>query len=161
MRGYAAIGLYHPKTRANVGGTLRAAFCFDAALVVVEGDRSHFNEGVGHCTNTLRSERHIPIVRTDDMHGAIPYGCVPVAVDLVDGATPLHAFQHPRNAFYVFGPEDGTLGGDILRRCRDKIMVPTRQCMNLAATVNVVLYDRLAKQKPSLALSSPHGRSQQ
>jgi tRNA(Leu) C34 or U34 (ribose-2'-O)-methylase TrmL len=25
-------------------------------------------------------------------------------------------------------------------------MIPTRLCMNLAATVNVVLYDRLAKQ---------------
>jgi len=25
------------------------------------------------------------------------------------------------------------------------VMVPTRECMNLAAAVNVVLYDRLAK----------------
>ena len=45
-----------------------------------------------------------------------------------------------------FGPEDGTLGPEILAWCRDVVYVPTRYCMNLAATVNVVLYDRAAKQ---------------
>jgi tRNA(Leu) C34 or U34 (ribose-2'-O)-methylase TrmL len=75
----------------------------------------------------------------------IPYDCVPVAVDLVDGAHSLPNYRHPERAFYVFGPEDGTLGKAVIDRCRDKIMVPTRFCMNLAATVNVILYDRLAK----------------
>jgi tRNA(Leu) C34 or U34 (ribose-2'-O)-methylase TrmL len=54
--------------------------------------------------------------------------------------------MHPERAFYVFGPEDGTLGTRHLSKCVRKIMVPTKFCMNLAATVNVVLYDRLAKQ---------------
>lgn len=53
--------------------------------------------------------------------------------------------NRPARAFYVFGPEDGTLGSDILSWCPQRLMVPTRTCMNLAATVNVVLYDRLAK----------------
>lgn len=35
----------------------------------------------------------------------------------------------------------------------DLVAVPTRFCMNLAATVNVVLYDRLAKsERPALKL---------
>ena len=47
--------------------------------------------------------------------------------------------------FYVFGAEDATLGARTLSWCRDVIYVPTAGCMNLAATANVVLYDRLVK----------------
>lgn len=75
----------------------------------------------------------------------IPFDAVPVAVDLVEGAVELPAFQHPTRAFYVFGPEDGTLGAATLHWCAHRVMVPTRGCMNLAATVNVILYDRMAK----------------
>jgi tRNA(Leu) C34 or U34 (ribose-2'-O)-methylase TrmL len=55
-------------------------------------------------------------------------------------------YVHPESAFYIFGAEDGTLGARVLERCRDRVMVPTNGCMNLAATVNVVLYDRMRKQ---------------
>lgn len=55
------------------------------------------------------------------------------------------SFQHPQRAFYVFGPEDGTLGKATLDWCQRRVMVPTRMCMNLAATVDVILYDRMAK----------------
>ena len=58
----------------------------------------------------------------------------------------LHEFEHPENAFYIFGPEDGTLGKKILSRCPYKTYIPTKGCMNLAASVNVILYDRLAKR---------------
>jgi len=146
MRGYAAIGLHRPKDAANIGGVLRAAFCFDAAVVVIAADRSRLaNDGIRHSTNTPKAERNIPVIRTDDLRASIPYDCIPVAVDLVDGAVPLHSFQHPQRAFYVFGPEDGTLGASVLDWCAQRVMIPTRMCMNLAATVNVVLYDRQAK----------------
>jgi tRNA(Leu) C34 or U34 (ribose-2'-O)-methylase TrmL len=88
----------------------------------------------------------MPVLRGDDLSALVPYGSVPVAVDLVDDAIPLPEFQHPERAFYVFGPEDGTLGQSILKWCSHRVMVPTRTCMNLAATVNVVLYDRLCKR---------------
>ena len=68
-----------------------------------------------------------------------------MAVDLVEDAESLPSFQHPNSAFYVFGPEDGTLGERHLSWCPRRLMIPTRGCMNLAATVNVVLYDRMAK----------------
>ena len=58
----------------------------------------------------------------------------------------LPEYQHPERAFYIFGAEDATLGARVLDRCRDRVFVPTVRCMNLAATVNVVLYDRMAKQ---------------
>jgi tRNA(Leu) C34 or U34 (ribose-2'-O)-methylase TrmL len=145
MRGFASVGLVRPKDPANVGGVLRAAYCYDASLVVIAGDRSKAKDGILHGTNTLKSERHIPIIRCNDLRESVPFGAVPVAVDLVDDADHLHAFQHPISAFYVFGPEDGTLDKAILDWCPYRVMVPTRMCMNLAASVNVVLYDRQAK----------------
>ena len=96
-------------------------------------------------TDTQAAHRHMPFLTCDDLRSMIPYGAVPVAIDLIDGAQPLPGYTHPQSAFYVFGPEDGTLGPDVLAWCRDVVYVPTRHCMNLAATVNVVLYDRLTK----------------
>ena len=141
MRGYAAIGLVRPKSAENVGSVLRAAWCYEAALVAIEGDRSP----VRACTDTPKAWRHIPVIRGEDLHAMIPFDAVPVAVDLVAEACPLQSFQHPQRAFYVFGPEDGTLGKRVLEWCERRVMVPTRGCMNLAATVNVILYDRMAK----------------
>lgn len=135
------MGLYHPKTPSNVGGVLRAAGCYDAALVVIEGQRYHKAP-----TDVHAFTRHRPLIQVDDLRAAIPHGCIPVAVDLVEGARPLHAYTHPESAFYIFGPEDSTLGKQVLSWCRDVIYVPTDLCMNLAACVNVVLYDRRAKQ---------------
>lgn len=141
MRGYAAIGLHMPKTPANVGSVLRAVGCYEAALVIISG---HRYKRAG--TDTQAAYRHIPLVQVADLHEAVPFDCVPVAIDLLEGATPLHQYKHPERAFYVFGPEDGTLGKGVTDWCRDKVYVPTKFCMNLAATVNVVLYDRMAKQ---------------
>lgn len=140
-RGFAAIGLFRPKTPANVGGVLRAAHVYGAALVAIQGDRTPIHS----CQDTTKAYRHIPVLRGDDLFALSPFDCVPVAVDLVDDAVPLPFFTHPERAFYIFGPEDGTLGRQHLDRCRHRVMVPTRFCMNLAATVNVVLYDRIAK----------------
>lgn len=142
MRGFAAIGLDHPKTPENVGSALRASQCYGAAMLAVAGKR--FKRA---STDTFKTWRHMPVLEVDDLQLVIPYGCVPVAVDLIPGAQDLTDYKHPERAFYIFGPEDGTLGERILSWCRDVVYVPTNRCMNLAATVNVVLYDRAAKMK--------------
>lgn len=143
-RGFACIGLVNPKTPSNMGGALRAAGCYGASLVVLAGARPiKLGKLV---TYTMKAYRHIPAQLCDDIFDAIPYDCVPVAVDLIEGAKSLPSYAHPERAFYIFGAEDSTLGRKITDRCRDIIVVPTTVCMNLAATVNVVLYDRLAKQ---------------
>jgi tRNA(Leu) C34 or U34 (ribose-2'-O)-methylase TrmL len=139
-RGFSAIGLMRPKDVHNIGGVLRAAYCYGAAMVAIQGDRTPIRSS----QDTPQAWRHPPVVR-GDLHALIPFDAEPIAVDLVDDAVPLPAFQHPQRAFYVFGPEDGTLGAATLEWCSRRIMVPTRTCMNLAATVNVVLYDRMAK----------------
>lgn len=139
-RGFAAVGLHQPKNALNVGEVMRAAGCFRAALVAVSGLRYQRAR-----TDTSATHRHMPMLHCTDLQDVIPHGAVPVAVDIIAGAVPLWSYTHPLSAFYVFGPEDGTLGPDVLSWCRDVIYVPTSQCMNLAATVNVVLYDRKAK----------------
>jgi len=141
MRGFAAVGLDHPKNKLNVGSALRACSVYRAAFLAVSGSRW----GARYSTDTMKAWRHMPFFQVDDLHGIIPYDCVPVAVDLIPNARALPGYTHPERAFYIFGAEDATLGDRILSWCRDVIYIPTAGCMNLAATVNVVLYDRLAK----------------
>lgn len=142
MRGFAAIGLHHPKTALNVGSVLRAAQCYGAAMVAHTGQRYR-----SACTDTMKAHRHLPLLTVDDLFAVVPHDCIPVAVDLLEGARDMTGYTHPERAFYIFGPEDGTLGRAVTDRCRDKIYVPTHGCMNLAACVNVVLYDRLLKMQ--------------
>jgi tRNA(Leu) C34 or U34 (ribose-2'-O)-methylase TrmL len=145
MRGFSAVALVNPKNGANVGSVLRAAGCYDASLVVISGQRPEHYMG-RLPTDTQKAYRNIPTLRVADVFEAVPYDCIPVAVDLVPNARNLVDFCHPERAYYIFGPEDGTLGKAITDRCKFAVQIPTRFCMNLAACVNVVLYDRMAKQ---------------
>jgi tRNA(Leu) C34 or U34 (ribose-2'-O)-methylase TrmL len=104
MRGYACIGLVNPKTPANVGSVLRAADCYGAKMVALSGRRFR-----SWPTDVTRGWRKFPFLHVEDLHAVIPYDCIPVAVDLIEGAQSLVSYQHPERAFYIFGPEDGTL----------------------------------------------------
>jgi tRNA(Leu) C34 or U34 (ribose-2'-O)-methylase TrmL len=139
-RGYCAIGLEQPKDHNNVGSALRAAGVYGASMVCATGIRYKRS-----ATDTMKHYRHLPFLQVPNLRDVIPFDCVPVAVELLDGAFNLVEYKHPERAFYIFGPEDGTLGTRITSWCRDVIYIPTNGCMNLAATVNVVLYDRLSK----------------
>lgn len=137
---YFAVGLYNPKTPENVGGVLRAMHIYGGAMIAKTGQRYR-----KHPTDAIKSYRHIPLIQVEDLKEVIPFQCVPVAVELLENATSLITYKHPKRAFYIFGPEDGSLGEKVTSWCKDIIYIPTKFCMNLAATVNVVLYDRLAK----------------
>lgn len=139
MRGYAAIGLFNTKNECNIGGALRAAHCYNAGMVAIQGKRYRRTS-----TDTTAAFHSIPLLH-GDLHELIPMNCVPVAVELKPNARLLTNYIHPERAFYIFGPEDGSVSNEVLSWCRDVIFVPTICCMNLAACVNVVLYDRLSK----------------
>jgi tRNA(Leu) C34 or U34 (ribose-2'-O)-methylase TrmL len=47
------------------------------------------------------------------------------------------------------------LGERVLSWCRDVVYIPTNGCLNLAACVNVVLYDR--QSKSNIAVSGGGG----
>lgn len=144
MRGYACIGLDNPKSAVNVGSVFRAANCYGAAFVAISGYRAIKNLG-RIPSDTPRMGRHKPVLRVDNLKDVTPFDCVPVAVDLIRNAKSLITYNHPQRAFYIFGAEDATLGNRITEWCRDIIYIPTNGCMNLAATVNIILYDRMAK----------------
>lgn len=143
MRGYAAIGLDRPKDTANLGGVLRAAQCYGASLVMLSGARMG-----KYATDTMKAYRHLPCVEVDDLLAHCPYGAQPVVVELCERAKPIFQFKHPASAYYIFGPEDGSVKKELIERVPHVIYIPMNGCMNLAATVNVVLYDRIAKQEP-------------
>lgn len=148
-RGFACVALANPKSAVNVGSALRAAGCYGACMVVIGGVRP--DKYMGRIpTDPQKAYRHVPVLRVGDVFDALPYDCVPVAIELIPDAKSLVDFVHPERAFYVFGPEDGTLGRHVWSRCKHVVEIPTRRCMNLAATVNVVLYDRLAKARRAM-----------
>jgi tRNA(Leu) C34 or U34 (ribose-2'-O)-methylase TrmL len=74
---------------------------------------------------------------------------VPLLIRTQQGATPLPTYQHTDKVLYIFGPEDGTIQQEVLDRADSVVFIPTIESLNLAAAVNVMLYDRLAKMPAS------------
>lgn len=140
---FASIGLVNPKSPENVGSVLRAAGCYGASSIFYTGNR--YWRASRYITDTKKVHQRIPALGVDDLRAAMPKDAVPVAIELVPGAQPLPEYQHPKKAFYIFGPEDGSVDKSLVNWCQDVVYIPTWGCMNLAATVNVVLYDRLVK----------------
>lgn len=141
MRGFYGIGLHMPKTHHNVAQALRAAFCYDANFVNISGERYSRSS-----VDTTRADKHIPVF--DGLTSVIdnrPRGSVLISVEITDDAFDLRTFCHPEQALYIFGPEDGSIPNHILDKSQCKVKIPTKVCMNLAATVNVLLYDRIQK----------------
>lgn len=141
------IGLTNPKSPTNVGGVMRAAGCYGAAQVRYTGQRYEYaaRNQTQYDTDTHHARGRIPLTPVADLLDDLPQGMKIVCVDLVLGAIPLPQFNHPEQAIYIFGPEDGTIRQQVIDRADAVVYVPTVGCMNLAASVNVLLYDRLAK----------------
>lgn len=137
------IGLINPKSASNVAVILRAAGCFGVSSVFYTGARYGYAKQFNEDTRKIRNK--IPCIALSDFDCLRPAGAKMVAVELTEGAVSLPKFVHPPNAYYVFGPEDGSIPQSVIDECDDVVYVPTFCSMNLAATVNVVLYDRLAK----------------
>ncbi|MEH6563926.1 MAG: RNA methyltransferase [Halopseudomonas sp.] len=137
------IGLSNPKSPTNMGAVLRAAGCFNADAVRYTGTRH--DRAAQYSTDTKQVARRLPATRVESLLEALPADTQVVCIELVEGAVPLPQFVHPARALYLFGPEDGTLEQALVDRADAVVYIPTQGCLNLAATVNLVLYDRLCK----------------
>lgn len=137
------IGLSNPKSPTNVGSIMRAAGCFNADSVLYTGSR--YDRAVKLNTDTKRISSTIPLTAVENLLTDKTDDLKIICVDLIEGALPLPSFDHPDRALYIFGPEDGTLKQSVIDQADAVIYIPSIGCLNLAATVNVVLYDRLAK----------------
>lgn len=142
------VGLVNPKDATNVGSVLRALGCFAADSVLYTGTR--YDYAAKHQTDTknvgAQGDRLRKIDCWSSALASLPEGTRMVCVELVVGATPLTEYEHPEHALYVFGPEDASITAELVRAAHDVVYIPTVGCLNLAATVNVVLYDRLLKR---------------
>lgn len=143
------IGLSDPKSPSNVGAVMRAAGCFQANAVFYTGTR--YVRSARFHTDTKDVSKTIPLRGVNSLLEGVPAEAKIVCVELVEGAIPLPEYQHPDKAFYIFGPEDGTISQQVIDRADAVVYVPTIGCLNLAATVNVVLYDRIAKSSQTVA----------
>lgn len=141
------IGLVNPKGPSNVGTVMRAAGCFNADEVLYTGTRyaRAAQYEVKTNTDTHKSRNNIPLTQVECLLSSKTQGMEVVCVELCLGATSLIDFSHPERAIYIFGPEDGSISQTIIDQADHVVYVPTKDCLNLAATANVVLYDRLAK----------------
>ena len=143
------IGLINPKSPGNVGAVMRAAGCFRVDAVYYTGGR--YNRAAKFNMDTKNVRRHIPLTGVANLLDHVPENMNIVCVEMVEGAAALPGYQHPEKAFYIFGPEDGTISQEIIDSADAVVYVPTAGCMNLAAAINVVLYDRLSKSDLAIA----------
>lgn len=140
---WVVIGLSDPKSPTNVGAVMRAAGCYGVDQVCYTGTR--YDRAAKFTTDTHNASQTIPLDGMETFDSCMRDGMKVVCVELVDGATALPQFEHPPRALYIFGPEDGTLSQALIDQADAVVYVPTTGCMNLAASVNVLLYDRLSK----------------
>jgi len=143
-----AVALWNPKFAHNVGTALRACSCFGIKQLWFSGDRVEIDLGGKKRLpreERMRGYRDVELRQFDTFFDQFD-NAVPVAIELRDSAELLPDFQHPNNALYVFGPEDGSLPGVALGHCHRFVVIPTHHCTNLAAAVYIVLYDRLVKR---------------
>ena len=152
-----SIGLINPKSPDNVGAVMRSAGNFRADSVFYTGKRYPLavQRNPAAPDMSRKVSQDIPLSEVSCLIDSAPENMKIVCVEFAENAIPLPEFQHPQNAFYIFGPEDGGISQQVIDRADAVVYVPTNGCMNLAATVNVVLYDRLAKSAQSFAGNEP------
>lgn len=141
------IGLLNPKSPENVASVLRAAGNYRVNSVFYTGTRYPRAARLKPCTVDMsrKVSKDIAITGVEHLIDDTPDDLDIVCIEFAENAIALPAYRHPHNALYIFGPEDGTISQNIIDRADAVVYVPTVGCMNLSATVNVVLYDRLAK----------------
>jgi len=142
-RGYFGICLWMPKYEVNVGSIMRSAAVLGAKFVLIVGHRYRRQR-----SDTLFAEHKIPFFHAEDeadFWRLVPQDCALVALELAPEAKPLPSFDHPVNALYIFGAEDGAVP-DAVQAKAQTIQIPGTGCLNLATAAAILMYDRTAKR---------------
>ena len=139
--------LIDPKFPHNVGATIRACSCFGVESLVWTGSRIELSK----YERLPREERMKGYKSVQFVNHERPFDLfaegTPVCVEVYEQSEPLTTFEHPDDAVYVFGPEDGKVPQVTRRLCHRFVHIPSRFCLNLSAAVNVVLAHRLMSRQ--------------
>ena len=144
-RGFFAVGVYRPKTEANVGTLWRTAHLYGAAFVFTVGRRYQRQS-----SDTPKTPLHTPLFHFADINDLgehLPWSAPLVGVELDSRSVSLPSYEHRLRSVYLLGAEDHGLPPDVLDACHDVIQIPSLapQSMNVAVAGSVVLYDRHVK----------------
>ena len=139
-RGFFEIGVYRPKTEANVGTLWRSAFQLGASGIFTIGRRYR-----AQTSDTLKTPRHIPLRHFDtfDLWAETrPHGAVLVGIEM--GGKALETFTHPVQAVYLLGAEDHGLPPQVLERCDRVVSLSAvrTESYNVAVAGSLVMYHR-------------------
>lgn len=117
-RGFAAVGIWHPKFDVNIGTLWRTARLYDVAFVFTVGHRY-----VPQASDTANTPAHVPLFHYVDIDDLIEH--LPAACPLV-------------------GVEDHGLPPAVLDRCHRVVQIPTArpESMNVAVAGSIVLAHR-------------------
>ena len=145
--GKVIIGLMNPKSPDNVGAVLRSSANYRVDSVYYTGKR--YENALKHAGRQADMSRKrgkkIPLAAVAEITAPATDNMKIVCVEFAENAIALPEFEHPEHTLYIFGPEDGSIDQATIDIADAVVYMPTVGSMNLSASVNVLLYDRLAK----------------
>ena len=156
-----SVVLVNPKYPHNVGAALKACSCFALKQLWWTGGRVTVDPVKGERLpreERMKGYKHVAMCPHERPLDCFPASAVPVAVEVRPNSECLTVFEHPDEAVYVFGPEDGSIPKAWLSLCHRFVHIPSDHCLNLATAVAVVLAHRrmsrqLAGKEPILPLA--------
>ena len=142
---YFEIGIYNPKSAANVGTLWRTAYQLGAAGIFTIGQRYKTQP-----SDPFNVPRHIPLRNYADFDvflASKPIGSILVGVE--QGGTLLSNFDHPPQAIYLLGAEDRGLPREVLEKCNAIVTLEAmlRSSFNVTVAGSIVIYDRIFGKK--------------
>jgi tRNA G18 (ribose-2'-O)-methylase SpoU len=146
MRGYFGIGVYHIKSRVNIGTLWRSAYNFGASHIFTVGKRYKKQN-----SDTLKTFKHIPLYNYVDFltfKQNLPYDCMLIAVEQSVDSVDIKGFKHPERCIYLLGAEDYGIPDKILEECHKIIHINTPMCLNVSVAGSIVMHDRQCKKEP-------------
>lgn len=116
---YFEIGIYHPKTRNNVGTLWRSAYQLGASGLFTIGRRYERQS-----SDTCKAIDCLPLrhyVNLEDFLANRPFGAILVGIET--GFQSLAEYTHPEKAVYLLGAEDHGLPPEVIGKCNQLVSI--------------------------------------
>jgi tRNA(Leu) C34 or U34 (ribose-2'-O)-methylase TrmL len=146
-----AVVLINPKHIVNVASMIRNCAALGINTLCYTGERVEIYPNGKGANRVPREERMREYETVIVIHNDFPMrffrdDVVPVGVEIMTGALPLPLFEHPDQAVYIFGPEDGSIPTGWRALCHHFVQIPSIHCFNLAQAGGIMLYDRMVSR---------------